>query len=135
MARFKTEGLEELIDELQRHKEALDEAAPEMLRAGADVIADAWRDAIKKHRLIDTGEMLSSVSASYIITADTKKATIYPAGKDSKGIRNAEKAFVNHYGASNKDATHFVDDAKEQAEEAVTDAIEAVLFGVLNSEG
>lgn len=135
MARFEAEGLDELIADFQQHKDLLDIVAPEMIRAGADVIADAWRDAITKHGLIDTGEMIKAVQATCIVTADTKKAIVYPTGKDSKGVRNAEKAFVNHYGASNKDATHFVDDAETQAEEPAVDAMAGVWFGKFDSEG
>lgn len=135
MARFEAEGFDELLADFQQHKDLLDAAAPEILQAGANVIADAWRDAIRKHGLIDTGEMLESVRAFDTETSNTKKAVIYPAGKDSKGIRNAEKAFVNHYGTSSIKATHFVDDAENEAGGPAVDAMAAAWFNKLDSEG
>ena len=48
---------------------------------------------------------------------------VYPQGVDRKGIRNAEKAFVNHYGASSRKATHFVDDAESEAEAPAVEAM------------
>lgn len=135
MARFEAEGFDELLADFQQHKDLFDAAVPEILQAGANVIADAWRDAIRKHGLIDTGEMLESVRAFDIETSSAKKAVIYPAGKDSKGVRNAEKAFVNHYGASSIKATHFVDDAENEAEGPAVDAMAAVWFKKIDSEG
>ncbi|NLW24754.1 MAG: hypothetical protein GXY91_05875, partial [Clostridia bacterium] len=46
---------------------------------------------------------------------DLKEVDIYPQGKDRKGVRNAEKAFVLHYGTSKLPASHWVDDADEMA--------------------
>lgn len=127
MALFDSEGFDELVAELKKESERLTSKAPDMLKAGADVLADAWREAIRRHELIDTGDMLDSVSVSdLVVSSSEKKITVSPAGKDRKGIRNGEKAFVNHYGASHRQATHFVDDAEQSASEPLVDAMRTI---------
>ena len=136
MALFEAEGFDELIADLKKNADLLDSAAPEMLQAGADVVADAWRDAIQSHGLIDTGDMLDSVAPANLVNSSTeKKIAVYPQGRDRKGIRNAEKAFINHYGASRRKATHFVDDAETKAEGPAIEAMAAVWYEKLESGG
>lgn len=136
MALFEAEGFDELVTDLKKNADLLDSAAPEMLQAGAAVVADAWRDAIQSHGLIDTGDMLDSVAPSNLVNSSTeKKIAVYPQGRDRKGIRNAEKAFINHYGASRRKATHFVDDAETKAEGPAVEAMAAVWYNKLESGG
>lgn len=136
MALFNGEGFDELLADLKQHSDLISTAAPDMLQAGAAVVADAWRDAIRAHDLIDTGDMIDSVGPSDVVnTSSEKKIAVYPQGRDRKGIRNAEKAFINHYGASQRKATHFVDDAETKAEGPAVDAMAAVWFDKLESEG
>ena len=136
MALFEAEGFDELVADLKKNADLLDSAAPEMLQAGADVVADAWRDAIQSHGLIDTGDMLDSVAPANLVNSSTeKKIAVYPQGRDRKGVRNAEKAFINHYGASRRKATHFVDDAETKAEGPAVEAMAAVWYEKLESGG
>ena len=136
MALFNGEGFDELLADLKKNGDLIDDAAPEMLQAGAAVVADAWRDAIQSHGLIDTGDMLDSVAPSNLVNSSTeKKIAVYPQGRDRKGIRNAEKAFINHYGASRRKATHFVDDAETKAEGPAVEAMAAVWYNKLESGG
>ena len=136
MALFEAEGFDELVADLKKNADLLDSAAPEMLQAGAAVVADAWRDAIQSHGLIDTGDMLDSVAPSNLVNSSTeKKIAVYPQGRDRKGIRNAEKAFINHYGASRRKATHFVDDAETKAEGPAVEEMAAVWYNKLESGG
>lgn len=136
MALFNGEGFDELLAVLKQHGDLVSTAAPDMLQAGAAVVADSWRDAIRAHDLIDTGDMIDSVGPSDVVnTSSEKKIAVYPQGRDRKGIRNAEKAFINHYGASRRKATHFVDDAETKAEGPAVDAMAAVWFDKLESEG
>ena len=136
VALFNAEGFDELLADLQHHKDLLDDAAPEMLQAGAEVVAEGWKDAIRAHDLIDTGDMLDSVAPSAATITDTeKKIAVYPQGKDRKGVRNAEKAFINHYGASRRKATHFVDDAEQKTEAPAIDAMAEVWYRKIESEG
>ena len=124
MALFNGEGFDELLADLKKNGDLIDDAAPEMLQAGAAVVADAWRDAIKTHDLIDTGDMLDSVGPTDAINTSTeKKIAVYPQGRDRKGIRNAEKAFILHYGRSNMKGDHFVDEADRLSEENAVPAM------------
>lgn len=51
---------------------------------------------------------------------------IYPQGKDRHGVRNAEKAFILHYGTKRIAATHWVDDADRLCDTTVIAAMRAV---------
>ena len=117
MARFRTEGLDDIIDDMAAMGESTGELADEMLFAGAEEIKKAWKAAIRKHKHIDTGAMLDSVDYSRKVKqiGDIKSVDIYPQGKDKKGVKNAEKAFILHYGTSKRPGTHFVDDADDIA--------------------
>lgn len=117
MARFRTEGLDELIADMDAMGASTGELADDMLMAGAEEVKKAWKTAIRKHRLIDTRDMVDSVGYARSVkkVGDIKSVDIYPRGKNRKGVRNAEVAFVNHYGKSSKKGTHFVDDADDMA--------------------
>lgn len=117
MARFHTEGLDDIIDDMTAMGQSTGELADEMLFAGAEEVKKAWKTSIKKYKHIDKSDMLNSVNYSKKIKqiGDIKSVDIYPQGKDRKGVKNAEKAFILHYGKSNMDGTHFVDDADDIA--------------------
>ena len=125
-------GLNSLIDELKDLGE-LDngELTGKMLNAGAKVISDEWKKGIKravKRGGRSTGDMVESVAPSKKIErkGDVSASTIYPQGKDRKGVRNAEKAFILHYGKSGQAGTRFVDDVEAAAEDAATEAMEQI---------
>lgn len=122
MALFRSEGFDELIDDLSAHKMDFVRAAPAMLKAGSDVVVDCWKRATEKHKLVDTGDMINSIAAAPV-KGNSMACKVYPQGVDRKGIRNAEKAFVNHYGTSSRKATHFVDDAEAEAEAPAVEAM------------
>jgi len=145
MARFDTTGLDELLADMKRLGELSGDTADKMLMAGAEAVKEEWRKSAEKHRLRDTGDMIESIgfprqpkTAGGIRTID-----IYPQGKDRKGVRNAEKAFILNYGTqgTNSDnarrkrgkvdkrkgagipATHWVDDADKASGEPVMEAM------------
>lgn len=137
MARFETDGLDDVIDTVLRLGEAGKEVGDDMLLAGAEQSKQAWGQAIANHELVDTGAMFRSVgyarkpkNVGGIRTID-----IYPLGKDRKGVRNAEKAFIQHYGSSRIKATHFVDEADEAAGPMVQTVMEQVFDHYLEKEG
>lgn len=137
MARFDTSGLDELLADMKRHGELIGETADKMLMAGAEEVKNAWESAIEMEGLVDTGDMLKSIGyARKPKTAgDIRVIDIYPQGKDRKGIRNAEKAFVNHYGSSSIDATHFVDIADEMSGDWVMQAYERIWDEYMKGKG
>ena len=114
MASFKTSG--DLIDDVAKKLKELGEdvsgqLGQEMLDEGAKIIEFNWVKSIKNHKHIDTGDMVNSVGVAKK-TKTKKFRDIYPQGKDSKGVRNAEKAFIAHYGKSGQLGTRFVDEAE-----------------------
>lgn len=128
MATFDGIGFDDLIADMLEESALVSKAADDVLAAGAAVTSDCWKAAIKSHDLIDTGDMLASVAAGPVQTDgnDVKYIYVSPQGKDHKGVRNAEKAFINHYGTSKIKATHFVDDAETEASEKAADAMQDV---------
>ncbi len=122
MARFRTNGIDDLIEDMKRLGELTGVAADRMLMAGAEEVRDAWRRSAVAHEHIDTGDMANSVgfAKTPIAIGGIRSIDIYPQGKDRKGVRNAEKAFILHYGSSSIRATHWVDRADDMAEGPVT---------------
>lgn len=128
MARFDMSGLDDTIREMQRMGEQSGKAAKAMLQAGAEKVKAAWRKATEAHELVDTGDMLESIGfrREPKQIGDALSIDIYPQGKDRKGVRNAEKAFILHYGTSSRAATRFIDDADAMSEAEAIPAMEAV---------
>jgi hypothetical protein len=77
------------------------------------IIAKDGKGFQTKRGYIDTGDMLASVARADKSPKGT--AEIYPQGTDSKGVRNAEKAFILHYGTSSVQGSRFVDDIEDKA--------------------
>ena len=135
MATFNVTGLEEIIRDLQRMGDESKEVAEKMLLAGADVVRWEWQHAIKeKGHIGETGDMIISVKPDRRIKeyGGVMQITVYPRGKDSTGTRNAEKAFIAHYGRIHQDGTGFVDLANERAQAPAWSAMEAVWDQFIN---
>ena len=134
MARMEFSGTEEMMDQLFAESERLERKATEMLGEAGQVVVKAWQDAIeaaghappgKSGRA--TGDLMRSIRATAVKkNGEAYTSTIYPHGKDRKGQRLAEIAFVLHYGTSKNPGDHFVDDAEARAEEAVQRVMEQV---------
>lgn len=140
MAKLVMNGIDELAAELKKLGQLGNDAlVEEMLEAGAEVVVDEWKKGIKSavKTKRSTGELEASVTTVKGIQKinDASAKTIYPAGKDSKGVRNAEKAFILHYGKSGQPATLFVDDVENKAEDKAADAMEKIFNDFLEREG
>ena len=131
MAKCSTNGFDELAAELKKLGQ-LDngELVEAMLDAGAEVVVREWKNGIQK--VVKTkrskGELLESIGTGKGVekVGDVSTETIYPVGKDSKGVRNAEKAFILHYGKSGQAPTLFVDDVEAVAEDEAVEAMSEV---------
>lgn len=137
MARFDTSGIEELLTQMRNMGQDSGKVAREMLIAGAEAVKTAWQRSAEAHGLRDTGAMIESIGyprgpkkAGDILSID-----IYPQGTDSKGVRNATKAFVLHYGTSKIPATRWVDDADAESANTVPPAMQAVWDAFLAKNG
>ena len=125
MARFDTSGLDDVLADMKRLGELEGETADKMLMAGAEQVKKAWKSSAEKHRHRDTGDMIESIGypRKPKTVYGVRAIDIYPQGKDRKGVRNAEKAFILHYGTKKKPGSHWVDDADEMAAPLVTQAM------------
>lgn len=127
MAKLKIDGLDETVEQMARMGQLTGHVADEMLLAGAAEMKTAWQDAITLFDHVDTGDMRRKVGYNKKPKSvmDGKLLEIYPQGKDKQGTRNAEKAFVLHYGRSNMTGSHFVDKAETDGEPKAAAAMEA----------
>jgi hypothetical protein len=117
MARFRTEGLDSLIGQMTEMGLTTGDLVDEMLFAGAEEVKKAWEFSAAMHGHKDTGDMMDSIDypRKVRVIGDIKEVDIYPQGNDRKGVKNAEKAFILHYGSSDIKASHWVDDADDMA--------------------
>ena len=119
MAKFSVNGIDSLAADLKRLGQLdNEELVSDMLGAGAEVVAEEWI-----HGILEATK------------PDVSAKEIYPQGKDRKGGRNAEKAFILHYGKSGQAPTRFVDAVEEAAEDKAVSAMENVFNNYLEKEG
>lgn len=140
MARFDVEGLDIIVEDMKRKGELAGETAERMLMAGAEEVKQAWKGEAERRRFRDTSAMINSIGFPRSVkrASDVLSVDIYPQGKDKKGTRNAEKAFILHWGTTSNAAqkrrkkkkfsgpgiprTLWVDDADKAAGPRVMDA-------------
>lgn len=129
MARIDTSGLDDLIRDMQRMGEASGEVAEAMVNAAVGEIRDCWREKAEAYGLRDTGAMIDSIGFPDPVRSSgigVLYRDVYPMGKDAKGTRNAEKAFILNYGTSRIKPTHWVDEAEEEAGPRVQEKLEGI---------
>lgn len=136
MAKFVASNVQAQLDALRKLGDEAGEIAQAMVLAGAEEMKRAWQTAIVKHGLVDTGAMLESVGhGKPVINETAVSVEVYPMGSDARRVRNAEKAFVQHYGSSRVTATRFVDTAESMAEKPVSEAMDAALESLMKKAG
>ena len=125
MARFDVSGLDETIEEMKRLGQMTGRTVDAMLMAGADEVRKAWRQSAEEHRHRDTGDMIASIGFARKPKeiGSIRTIDIYPQGKDKRNIRNAEKAFILHYGTTKIRGSRWVDDADKISEQTVVPAM------------
>lgn len=124
MARFEVKGTDELARALDDLGGRTGDLARSMIAVGASKMLASWVDKIKEHGHVDTGAMWKSVKSGKVKNDGVLSVETYPQGKDKKGVRNAEKAFILHYGWKGKAGSHFVDEVEEQGGEEAVQAME-----------
>lgn len=139
MAEFDSEGTQKLIDSLSIFTEAaLPRMTRKMVKTAGEAIAEEWCEGIRKNNYIDTGAMLASVKGKVKkenYSSATYYVDVYPQGTDAKGVRNATKAFVLHYGRHGKKGSYWVDDVEALAEPKANAAAQAILDEELSKLG
>ena len=131
MARFDTSGMDDLIRDMENMGQLSGEVAKVMVEAAANEIRDQWKIAAAEHGLKWTGDMIESIEAPGPVQrfGTFLQKDVYPMGKDRKGVRNAEKAFILHYGRNGDKkiaATYWVDDADDHSEITVPPRLDAI---------
>lgn len=129
MAQFSTDGIDSIAEEMAWMGEAAGEVADEMLLAGAEEVKRAWQETAERHGYRETGDMIESIRADKAPKSDAndvRRISVYPRGEDRKGVRNAEKAFLLHYGTSKIHGSHWVDEADQDAGPMVQDVFEKI---------
>ena len=135
MASMDTSGLDELVNQMRRLGQDVGPVADEMLNTAAGIIQDQWKATAKRYGHVDTGAMVDSVDSPVKGNARAMYRDIYPQGTDAKGVRNAEKAFILHYGKHNMPGTYWVDDAEDKAVPEAIAACQEIWDRFLASEG
>lgn len=146
MAFVKVTGFSEEIEALKRAGNDTEELVKDMLHAGVDTAKKLWKDVITERGHVDTGDMRDSVGASFV-SYRNGAAEVYPIGKSTtpskrhggggkrrKPIRNAEKAFILHYGRSNLLGDLFVDEIEDRMADKGYDAMAEVFEKFLKKE-
>lgn len=121
MARFEMDGFDDLLADMKRLGELSGDVADEMLMAGAEEVKQAWVKSAERNQHRDTGDMIASIGYGRTPKeiSGARTIDIYPQGKDRKGVRNAEKAFILNYGTKKRPASHWIDDADKASGEPV----------------
>ena len=96
MARCEYDGIERIDGVLTRLSR---EAIREVVMAGAAACVEETKKNVQQYRHVVTGSMLEGVApGKYHEDYGSGWVEVYPQGTDSRGISNAEKAFVINYG-------------------------------------
>lgn len=118
MARLELEGLDETIEAMKQMGELSGKTAKAMLMVGAAWIAQGLEKAAKREGHKDSGDMIASIgyNASPKYVEDVPTIQVYARGSDREGVGNMDKAFVNNFGTSKLDATHWWEEGEAEAE-------------------
>ena len=132
MANFSVSGLDEFMLSMQQVAELPDEVIDDMLKAGADVAAEAQRKeaAAVLRGPYATGETALSIEKGKVKLRRDGSRVIYvtPTGTRKRGkqkiskTRNAEIAYVNEYGTDSSQARGFIRKANEKCADETTTA-------------
>lgn len=132
MAKFEVSGFEEFEKKLLRREKAVVEAAPEMVKAGAEVLEKFQRTEIETMFKSDrtTGDLAASIASTDVASTETETyCHVYPQGKNRRGQRNATVGFVLHYGRTGRGEiapSRWLTAANEKASDQVNAAMRKV---------
>lgn len=130
MAKFNMVGLKELEREIAKRASLLPDVAPEMLKAGTDILVEYQKEFVKDKGLHETWDMYHSIKAGPVKEGkDGWYQEVWPQGRDRKGTKNAVKGFVLEYGTSKSDRigpTHWMSDANDAAKDEMVEAMRKV---------
>ena len=141
MAEFSCNGLDDLMLSLQEIAAIPEEVQDEMLRAGADVVAQAQREKVRAYGIYDGSSprhVADSIKPGKVkLKKGQRIIYVSPTGSRRRGktvTRNSEILFVNEYGRRGQKARPAVRDANEASAEATTAAQAEVYDKYLRSK-
>lgn len=133
MASFSTTGLEEVAEYLLNKNADAEKILPQMLEAGAAVIAKAQQDEAAAMGIKETEGFIKSIKATAVKGSETERyIEVYPQGKakhgndrkgDKSNVRYATIGFIAQYGTSKTPARPYMTSANEKAHDAAIDAM------------
>lgn len=134
-------GADEMLKDLQKLGDEMPQVEREMLRLGGDEMAKAWEQEIEDRGFISKGEgekanqthMRDSIKAKVVSRKGRMRAEITGIGQDDRGVRQAAKAYMLHYGTSRIQASHWIDAAEDHGMPLVTAAMAGRLGEALNN--
>ena len=141
MAEFSCNGLDDLMLSLQEIAAIPEEVQDEMLRAGAEVVAQAQREKVRAYGIYDGSSprhVADSIKPGKIkLKKGQRVIYVTPSGSRRRGesvTRNAEILFVNEYGKRGQKARPAIRDANEACAEQMVNAQMAVYDKHLRSK-
>lgn len=127
MARMDFKGLDSVIDSMGRMGERTGTVARNMLKAGAEEMAEARREEAEHRGLHRTGLMIKNIKMDKIKeSGGALSTTVYSKGTGKDGVRNAEKEYLDHYGYKRRPASHWIDAAEKKGEAPAQRAMTAI---------
>ena len=101
-----------------------------LVMAGAEACVEETRKNIEGYRHVVTGNMLAGVApGQYHEDLGEGWVEVYPQGMDSRGVSNAEKAFVINYGRggwkTERTGDKFITGKKKTMQDVVSRAMQA----------
>ncbi len=135
MARIDTSEFSEFLLDMEELARLPDEVIEKMLLAEAEVAERAIKSKGRSYGVEDTGMTLASITTGKVKRTKLGMGlNIYPKGKNKRGDRNAEVAFINEFGKHGQPARPFMRDACEEAADEVCEAAEKIYNQYLNSK-
>lgn len=137
MGSLSVSGLDGLIDDLDELARLPDSVTDQILNAEADVIAAAQQAETAKRWKGPywTGTTARSIKKGKVKkTGLDKSITVAPTGKNKRGARNAEVAFINEYGKRGQPARPAMKTANERKEQEAVEAGEKVYHAYLDGK-
>lgn len=128
MATFSFDGVSDLMLSMQKIAEIPEDVQSDMLNAEADVVLKAIKDKGEAYGVHRTGETLAHIRKGKVKRDKDGNLCIYITfnGKNEKGTRYAEIAFINNFGKKNQPARPFVTDGVIASEDRAAKEGEAV---------
>ena len=151
MAKFTINGMDENAASFEQLSHITDSDKVPILTAGAEVLKKFQVEKIKDYFAQRTGDLAKSISYQIKGSGEDLHAYVTPKGKHSgsstgkrKGKRrsngkysgtNAEVAYILNYGSPRISATHWLENANEEAEEEVMESMQSSWNEMLESKG